>query len=76
MLKNTPQLTNLTIPSLIGAGLHSVGLLGVPYFSLPWEYVADCYGGVNRGGYEAWVSDGASIFWYYTLIVAEMTGGI
>ena len=64
------------IPSLIGAGLDYVGLLGTHYFSLPWEYVADCYGGVNRGGYESWASDWAGVFWYYTLVVAEMTGGI
>ena len=74
-------MTNPTIYSgserILRAGVFCTLLdLTLTYFSLPWEYVADCYGGVNRGGYESWASDWAGVFWYYTLVVAEMTGGI
>jgi hypothetical protein len=64
------------IPSLICAGLSNAKIIDIHYYSLPWECVADMYGGVNRTGYTQWADEAASVFWAYTVLVSTLTGGI
>ena len=56
------------VPSMIGAGLDCVGFLpeGL-YFNLPWERVADYFGGVTRNEHENWSQGLAAAFWIYTI---------
>jgi len=51
------------IPSAIGAHLSNKGMLSVDYESLPWERIADFYGGVDRGDYESWADYQAFLYW-------------
>lgn len=64
------------IPSLIGAGLSNAGIIDIDYYSLPWEYVANMYGGVSHSEYTSWASDYGTAFWMYTYFISELTGGI
>jgi hypothetical protein len=64
------------IPSLTFAGLKSAGIIDVHYHSLPWEYTADRYGNVNWGGYQDWADWQGALFWIYTIVVSNATGGI
>ena len=63
-------------PSLTGAGLDMLGLLTVDYYSLPWEHIADFYGGVNRADYESWACYQAILYWIFTQGVGNTFGGI
>ena len=62
-------------PSLTGAAMSNAGLLGVHYYSLPWEYIADQYGGVNRTGYEPWANDIAVYYWVFSILYSQCLGG-
>ena len=68
-------LITTAIPSLIFAGLTNEGIFPQEYYySLPWEYVADMYGGVNRGGYSPYAAENAAIFWTATIIASRYGG--
>jgi RHS repeat-associated protein len=69
-------LVTTAIPSFLGATLKTLKVTDVHYYSLPWEYVADFYGGVNRPGYEAWANQAGARFLLYTLIVGSITDSI
>jgi hypothetical protein len=64
------------IPSLIGAGLSNAGLIDVYYYDLPWEHIADAFGGVTRDEYSSWACGAASTFWAYTMVFSIISGGI
>ena len=55
----------VVIPSTTGATLNLFGLLNCDYYSLPWEYIADLYGGVERSTYESWTEAVAEYYWTY-----------
>ena len=58
------------IPSLVGAGLNNAGRLPTDlYYNLPWERLADFYGGVHRPEHTDWSLVGAFIFWVHTVSV-------
>ena len=59
-------------PSLLHAGLANLGLVK-NYYSLPWERIADMYGGVNRNNYVSGAEEKAVIFWMYTVLVSKLT---
>ena len=44
----------VAVPSISCNLLDRMNLLQYDYYSSPWEYDADMYGGVNRGNYESW----------------------
>ena len=69
-------LVTTAIPSFLGATLKTLKVLDVHYYSLPWEYVADFYGGVNRPGYEAWANQAGARFLLYTLTVSSIADAI
>ena len=60
------------IPSLLGAHLTNKGILpGALYYSLPWEHIADQFGGAYHRGYTTWANDAAVFFWLYTIIASR-----
>ena len=57
------------IPSLICAGLTNVKILpNKYYYSLPWEHIAEHYGGAQRSWYTSWSDDLATIYWIFTMV--------
>lgn len=42
------------------------------YYSLPWEYIADKLGGVNRGNYIENAETAASAYWWYFVVVGTI----
>ena len=56
-------LLKVAVPSAIGAYLSNKNMLSVDYESLPWERIADFYGGVDRGDYESWADYQAFLYW-------------
>ena len=65
------------VPSMIGNGLDRLDILpdGL-YYNLPWEHVADIYGGVSRKSHTNWAKPAAEAFWVYTVVVSIWTGGV
>ena len=61
------------IPSLMG---FWTGVSYTDYYSLPWEYVADMLGGVNRDNgtyqYQGWAQTAAEYYWIFTVIMGEV----
>ena len=53
-------------PSLAGAFLTKVGIIPYEYYhSLPWEYVADVYGGVQEDWYAPMTQKFATVYWEF-----------
>ena len=70
--ESPPTALTTAVSSLLHAGLAKLGCID-NYYSLPWERIADMYGGVNRSSYVPG-SDGSSVmYWIYTLAVGELT---
>ena len=64
----TNYLHTTAIPSLIGAGLTEKDVIKYKdYYNLPWERIADQFGGVDRG-YTKGATAGGWIFWVYTIL--------
>ena len=60
--------SQVVIPSLIGAGMQNLGILPVYYYDQPWEFIADQYGGVDRGNYASVAPFLADFYNAYTQI--------
>ena len=58
----------VVLPSLIGATLSQLDMLDAYYYDLPWEHIADKYGGVSRAEYASWASAMAAIYWLFSNI--------
>ena len=62
------------IPSLIGAGIAESNIpilsswISSNYYNLPWERIADYYGGVDRN-HSPIVNAIGAIYWVYTLSI-------
>ena len=63
----------VAIPSLIGAGLtHVSPFIRSNYESLPWENIAEQFGGVN-GSYLPGAITIGTIYWGYTILISWIT---
>lgn len=60
--------SKVVVPSVTCATLSHLGLLPAYYYDLPWEYIADQYGRVNRDGYSSWAGPVGFLYWLYSLI--------
>ena len=56
----------IAIPSLIGNLIDRAGMLPGDYYSYPWEYQADQYGGVTGRVYEPWAESTCETYFSYT----------
>ena len=59
----------VAIPSVSCNLLDRMNLLPYDYYSSPWEYEADKYGGVNRGNYTSWANSVENIYKILTKII-------
>ena len=61
--------TCVAAPSVNCNLLDRIGWLKYDYYSFPWDYEADKYGGVNRGNYESWADIAMNIYKTFTDIL-------
>lgn len=61
--------TCVAAPSVNCNLLDRIGWLKYDYYSSPWEYEADKYGGVNRGNYASWTDIVVNIYKSLTGII-------
>ena len=64
----------VAIPSVTCNLLDRQGLLPYDYYSSPWEYQADMYGGVNRGNYTSWAASASTTYTILGAIVGTLIG--
>ena len=66
--------TFIVLPSVAGYCVDSiVGLPAGLYYSLPWEYKADEYGGAFHN-YKSWAKDVSDVYWAYAKFMSLLTG--
>ena len=58
----------VVVPSFVGAVLSQLNVLPGNYYDLPWEYIAEQYGRVNRGGYAPWADELGTAYWLYSFV--------
>ena len=58
----------VAIPSVICSFLNEGNNLPVSYYDLPWEYIADYYGGVDRGNYSSITPYIAAVYDVITIV--------
>ena len=58
----------VAIPSVICSFLNEGNKLPVYYYDLPWEYIADFYGGVDRGNYSSITPYIAAVYDVITIV--------
>ena len=65
--------TFIVYPSVVGYCIDQLGLLpnGL-YFSLPWEYKADEYGGASHN-YKPWAKAASDAYWTYVKFMSLLT---
>ena len=61
--------STVAIPSVICNILDRADLLSWTYYSSPWEYEADKFGGVTRSNYSPWASGISSCYSYFSFTI-------